>query len=112
MKTLIIHEAWHLRQGVFTALSVYGELEVRQLEFSIYRYIKGRYPNKVIDKLMKLPLKNDRDILKQAVQFMYKYAGKGYRANLLPLFPWGENYDISSLENNIVSSEGSRNLSD
>ena len=89
LKTLIIHEVCHLRQGFFTALSVYGELEAWQLEFGVYRRVKGRYPNKAIEKLMELPLKYDRDVLAQAVHLMQEYAGKGYRADLLPLYPLG-----------------------
>jgi hypothetical protein len=37
--------------------------------------------------LMKLPLGYDRAVLKEAVCLMRAYAGKGYRADLLPLFP-------------------------
>lgn len=89
LKTLIIHEVCHLRQGFFTALSVFGELEAWQLEFNVYRRVKGRYPGKAIEKLMELPLTYDRDVLKQAVHLMQEYAGKGYRADLLPLYPLG-----------------------
>jgi len=37
---------------------------------------------------MSLPLGYDRPTLRKAVQLMQAYAGKGYRADLLPLFPW------------------------
>lgn len=87
IKTLIIHEARHLQQGLMTALSVYGELDAWQLEFGIYHRIKGNYPHAAIAELMKLPLGYDRTILKKAVHLMQAYAGKGYRADLLPLFP-------------------------
>ena len=89
IKTLVIHEARHLEQGLFTALSVYGELDAWQLEFRIYHRIKERYPHSAIAELMTLPLKYDRDVLKQAVMLMQAYAGKGYRADLLPLYPLG-----------------------
>jgi hypothetical protein len=89
LKTLIIHEACHLQQGFFTALSVYGELEAWQLEYQVYHRVKGGYPHQGIQKLMELPLVYDRNVLKQAVFFMQEYAGKGYRADLLPLYPWG-----------------------
>lgn len=89
IKTLIIHEVRHLQQGLPTALSVYGELDAWQLEFGIYHRIKGRYPHSAIAELMTLPLEYDRDVMKKAVQLMQAYAGKGYRADLLPLFPWG-----------------------
>jgi hypothetical protein len=88
IKTLVIHEARHLQQGLMTALSAYGELEAWQLEFGIYHRIKGVYPHKVIEELMNLPLGYDRPTLRKAVQLMQTYAGKGYRADLLPLFPW------------------------
>jgi len=87
IKTLVIHEARHLQQGLVTALSVYGELDAWQLEFGIYRRIKGNYPHTAIAELMKLPLGYDRTVLKEAVCLMQAYAGKGYRADLLPLFP-------------------------
>ena len=89
IKTLVIHEARHLQQGFVTALSVYGELDAWQLEFHIYHRIKGKYPHPAIAELMTLPLKYDRDIMKRAVALMHAYAGKGYRADLLPLYPLG-----------------------
>jgi hypothetical protein len=87
LRTLIIHEARHLQQGIITALSVYGELDAWQLEFGIYHRIKGNYPHQVIAELMSLPLEYDRDVLKKAATLMQAYAGQGYRADLLPLFP-------------------------
>jgi len=87
IKTLIIHEARHLQQGMITALSVYGELDAWQLEFGIYYRVKGRYPQSAIAELMTLPLRYDRAVLKKAAQLMQAYAGKGYRVDLLPLFP-------------------------
>lgn len=89
IKTLIIHEARHLQQGKIMALSVYGELDAWQLEFSIYHRIKGKYPHPAIAELMTLPLAYDRDVLKKAAKLMQDYAGKGYRIDLLPLFPLG-----------------------
>ena len=88
--TLIIHEVRHLQQGFFTALSVYGELDAWQLEWSIYYRLQGRYPHPAIDELMSLPLGWDRNVLQKAVQLMQAYAGKGYRADLLPYYPLGK----------------------
>lgn len=88
IKTLVIHEVRHLQQGLATALSVYGELDAWQLEFGIYHRIRGEYPHPAIAELMTLPLGYDRAVLKQAACLMQAYAGKGYRADLLPLFPW------------------------
>jgi hypothetical protein len=87
IKTLVIHEARHLQQGMITALSVYGELDAWQLEFGIYYRLKGEYPHAAIAELMDLPLGYDRAVLKQAAELMQVYAGKGYRVDLLPLFP-------------------------
>lgn len=87
IKTLIIHEARHLQQGPLTALSVYGELDAWQLEFSIYYRLRGRYPHRAIAELMTLPLVYDRAVLRRAAHLMQAYAGKGYRVDLLPLFP-------------------------
>jgi hypothetical protein len=87
IKTLIIHEARHLQQGLIVALSVYGELDAWQLEFGIYHRIKGKYPHAAVAELMDLPLRYDRAVLQEAAHLMQAYAGKGYRADLLPLFP-------------------------
>ena len=89
IKTLIVHEVRHLQQGLFTALSVYGELDAWQLEFGVYHRVRGRYPHPAVAELMTLPLKYDRNVLRKAVKLMQDYAGKGYRADLLPLYPWG-----------------------
>lgn len=88
--TLIIHEVRHLQQGLFTALSVYGELDAWQLEWSIYHRIHGKYPKSCIEELMTLPLGWDRDVLRKAVQLMQEYATKKYRVDLLPLYPIGK----------------------
>jgi hypothetical protein len=87
IKTLIVHEARHLQQGLIVALSVYGELDAWQLEFGINHRIMGKYPHPAIAELMALPLGYDRAVLRQAACLMQAYAGKGYRADLLPLFP-------------------------
>lgn len=87
IRTLIVHEARHLQQGIVTALSVYGELDAWQLQFGIYHRIRGEYPHAAVAELMKLPLDYDRAVLKQAARLMQAYAGKGYRVDLLPLFP-------------------------
>lgn len=88
--TLVIHEVRHLQQGLFTALSVYGELDAWQLEWNIYRRTHSRYPHPALEELMSLPLGWDRSVLRRAVQLMQDYATKGYRADLLPLYPLGK----------------------
>ena len=87
IRTLIIHEARHLQQGFVTAFSVYGELDAWQLEFGVYYRVKGRYPHPAVAQLMELPLLCDRNVLKKAGKLMQDYAGKGYRVDLLPLYP-------------------------
>jgi len=87
IKTLIIHEARHLQQGMAVALSVFGELDAWQLEFGIYYRIRRSYPHPAIAELMTLPLGYDRAVLKKAASLMQAYAGKGYRVDLLPLLP-------------------------
>jgi len=89
LKTLVIHEAWHLQQGIIKAPSVYGELEAWQLEFRVWHNVKGRYPHPAIGELIDLPLEYDRTILKQAAACMQAYAGKGYRIDLYPTYPIG-----------------------
>ena len=89
IKTLVVHEVRHLQQGFLTALSVYGELDAWQYEFRIYHRVKGRYPHPAIAELMSLPLEYNRDVLKKAASLMQDYAGKGYRIDLLPLYPLG-----------------------
>jgi hypothetical protein len=89
IRTLIIHEARHLQQGLITALSVYGELDAWQLEFGIYHRLRGRYPHPAVAELVQLPLEYNRAMLKKAANLMQDYAGKGYRVDLLPLYPLG-----------------------
>jgi len=91
MLTLLIHEVKHLQQGFILALSVYGELEAWQLQFRLYHQLTGKPMHPAIAELMSLPLEYDRAVLRKAVTLMQAYAGKGYRADLLPLYPlWRE----------------------
>lgn len=89
MLTLLIHEVKHLQQGMMLALSVYGELEAWQLQFRLYYKLAGSQPHPAIAELMTLPLEYNRDVLKKAAKLMQDYAGKGYRVDLLPLYPLG-----------------------
>ena len=89
--SLIIHEVCHLRQGMLTALSVYGEMEAWQLQFQFLHSRLGRYHEDVrrdaaIRELMSLPFGWDRTILVRTRTLMQEYAGKRYRADLLPLY--------------------------
>jgi hypothetical protein len=86
--TLLIHEVKHLQQGVILAFSVFGELEAWQLQFRLYHQLTGTQPRPEIIELLALPLSLDREVLKKAANLMQAYAGKGYRADLLPLYPF------------------------
>jgi len=90
MLTLLIHEVKHLQQGMILALSVYGELEAWQLQFRLYHQLTAKPMHPAIAEILSLPLEYDRAILRRARDLMQAYAGKGYRADLLPLFPLGK----------------------
>ncbi|MFT3892570.1 MAG: hypothetical protein QM730_13115 [Anaerolineales bacterium] len=90
MLTLLIHEVKHLQQGMILALSVYGELEAWQLQFRLYHKLTKKPMHPAITEILSLPLKHDRDVLHRARDLMQAYAGKGYRADLLPLYPLGK----------------------
>lgn len=90
MLTLLIHEVKHLQQGLLLALSVYGEMEAWQLQFRLYHQLTGKPMHPAIAELLSLPLAYDRAVLRRARDLMQAYAGKGYRADLLPLFPLGK----------------------
>ena len=85
--TLFVHEVRHLQQGILTALSIYGELDAWQVEFKLYKKLTGKLLPTVLEELTSLPLTMDRNILQHARKLMTQYAGKGYLANLLPLYP-------------------------
>lgn len=88
--TLLIHEVKHLQQGLVTALSVYGELEAWQLQFRLYHQKTNAKIHPAIERLLSLPLGWDRAVLQQARVLIQEYAGKGYRVDLLPLYPLGK----------------------
>jgi hypothetical protein len=88
--TLLIHEVKHLQQGMHVALSVYGELEAWQLQFGLYHRMTDAKMHKAIQEMLSLPLNWDRTALQRARELMQEYAGKGYRADLLPLYPLGK----------------------
>jgi hypothetical protein len=83
----LVHEVCHLRQGWLTALSVYGELAAWQTGFRFYYALTKRLPNEHLAELLSLPLTYERPVLHRARTLMQVYAGKGYRIDLLPLFP-------------------------
>ena len=86
---LVLHEARHLQQGFFTALSVYGELDAWQLHFTVYHRLVEKPLHPAIAELISLPLGWDRKVLQRARELMQIYASNKYRVDLLPLFPLG-----------------------
>jgi hypothetical protein len=93
--SLVVHEVRHLQQGLFTALSVYGEFEAWQVQFSFLKSLTSQYHSNsqfdgILNDLMSLRLNKDRKILARAVTLMKAYAGKDYRINMLPLYPLPE----------------------
>lgn len=93
--SLIVHEVRHLRQGIFGALSVCGELEAWQEQFAYLKSLTGKFSasprhDAIIAEMMTLSLSSRAD-LARARALMHAYAGKKYRINLLPLYPlWRE----------------------
>jgi hypothetical protein len=85
--TLLIHEVRHLQQGLVTALSVYGELDAWQYEFRVYKKLVNKPLVPALEEILTLPLNWDRTNLRCARELMQRYAGKGYRVDLLPLYP-------------------------
>lgn len=85
--SLIVHEAIHLRQGWLTALSVYGELTAWQAGFAFYCEVTGKPAQGRMAEILSLPLGWDRQTLRRARDLMQRYAGRKYRADLLPLYP-------------------------
>ncbi|MFH2039825.1 MAG: hypothetical protein ABIJ65_10360 [Chloroflexota bacterium] len=86
MLSLIVHEVHHLRQGLLTALSVYGELDAWQVGFNFFQSMTGSQLNPILREILELPLCFSRDVLRQASKLMKTYS-PGYRIDLLPLYP-------------------------
>jgi len=85
--TIFVHEVRHLQQGPITALSLYGELDAWQYEFRLYKRITGQELKPALEELLSLPLSHDRANLRRARDLMTAFAGKGYLAWILPLYP-------------------------
>ena len=84
---LLIHEVRHLQQGMLTAFSIYGELDAWQYQFQVLKKITGTTLSPLAEEILTLPLTMERKNLQRARQLMTQLAGKGYGANLLPLYP-------------------------
>ena len=106
--SLIVHEVRHLEQGMFTALSVYGELDAWRLQFSFINSLIGRYhpdshSDEILTRLMALNLDWNRETLSQARSLMQEFAGRAYRVDLLPLYPLPREifFNITHRRNNL-----------
>lgn len=86
--SLLVHEIHHLKQGVLTAFSVYGELDAWQVEYRFYKTIKSGKLHPALEEILSLPLNYERKNLRRAAKLMQDYAGKGYLINLYPLYPF------------------------
>ncbi len=87
MLSLLVHEVHHLKQGMWTALSVYGELDAWQVGFRFYKSIRPIRLHSAIEEMLRLPLNYDRANLRHAAKLMQIYAGREYHINWLPLYP-------------------------
>lgn len=85
--TLFVHEVQHLKQGVKTAVSIYGELEAWQIEFRLFKKLIGKNLKPELEELINLPLNFERKNLRHAQKLMTKFAGFWYGAWILPLYP-------------------------
>ena len=85
--SLLVHEVHHLKQGVITALSVYGELDAWQVEYRFHKEIHPVKLHPALEEILTLPLNYDRDNLRHAAMLMQDYVGKGYHIDWLPLYP-------------------------
>lgn len=84
--SLIAHEAKHYEQGLFTALSVYGELEAWQLQMKVLRDLGVPPTNLELLAIERLKLSHDPKVLQEAVRLM-KQRDPNYRIDLLPFNP-------------------------
>jgi hypothetical protein len=85
--TLLIHEVRHLQQGIFTAFSIYGELDAWQYQYRVLKKLTGKPLSTLQEEILSLPLNMERENLQRARELMTRFAGKSYGANFLPLYP-------------------------
>jgi hypothetical protein len=84
--SVIAHEAKHYQQGLFKALSVYGELEAWQLQMRVLRDLGAPPKHGALLAIEKLKLSHDPKVLREAVRLMKQFS-PGYRIDMLPLNP-------------------------
>ena len=101
--SLIIHETYHLKQSIWTRLSMQGELRAWQYQKQTYPAIAKSPGNEIgtrgeayggtavhWDELSKLSAESREDLAK-AQDVMTKIS-PGYRSGCLPLYPLGEEF--------------------
>jgi hypothetical protein len=84
--SLVLHELHHMRQGLLTAMSVYGELDAWQVGFRFYQKLTGKPLKKPLIELLEIPLSWSRQDLVKAKQLMKEFS-PGYRIDWYPLYP-------------------------
>lgn len=84
--SVIAHELKHYQQGLFTALSVYGELEAWQLQIRVLRDLGTPPKHAALQAIEKLKLSHDPKVLRDAARLMKEFSPT-YRIDLLPLNP-------------------------
>ncbi len=86
--SLIVHETLLLRQGLFTALSRYGEFQAWQLGFRFLKSLDPERISPIMERILSLPFGWDRGVIRQAAALMIQYA-PGYHIHWLPVYPLG-----------------------
>ena len=89
MLSLIAHEALHLWQGLFTALSRYGEFQAWQAGFRVLKSLDPSQMSPVMEQILALPFGWNRGVIRQAAALMVAY-DPGYHINWLPVYPLGQ----------------------
>jgi hypothetical protein len=85
--SLIVHEAKHLEQGFWVALTVYSELEAWQVGLRAYENVGGEL-TVIHSDILALPLSHNAQVLEQFLHLMKEDQGYDYLVYLLPLNPW------------------------
>ncbi|MFN2215886.1 MAG: hypothetical protein ACK2TS_03010 [Anaerolineales bacterium] len=84
--SLVVHEVHHMQQGLFTAMSVYGELDAWQVGFRFYQQQTERKLKGPLVELLAIPLTWERQNLIKAKELMKDYS-PGYRIDWYPIYP-------------------------
>jgi hypothetical protein len=118
--SLIIHETFHLKQTIWTRLSMQGELRAWQYQMRTYPHIsrnkgaeigssgeaygESRVTKEHWDELSSLS-PDSREDLEKAQEIMTKIS-PGYRSGCLPLYPMGKEFKYFWGRNEYVAAFG------